>query len=157
MLYRAKYCCLAEIIVPANSKANKNFNFVFQQQLQTIMGNQTVTIEAMETYSDSHITFSPITTSNPVATAPDILNATLTLQFGTFQGVSQLPLASICRQIPYANAAAQTTPGVYQLMMFREMFKIDWTKSYITLVADAPTTTQFSYLFNMFYDYLPVM
>jgi len=156
MLYRAKYTSLAEIKIPANAKANKNFNFLFQQQLQTVMGDQRVIIEAMETYSDSAIKFSPLTTSNPVATSDDILNAVLTLQFGTFQGISQLPLASLSRMIPYANAAAQTTPGVYQLMLFREMSKVDWTKSYITLVADAPTATEFSYLFNICYDYLPL-
>jgi len=153
MLYRAKYTSLAEIKIPANAKANKNFNFLFQQQLQTVMGDQRVIIEAMETYSEDSMAFSPLTTSNPVATNADIINAVLTLQFGTFQGISQLPLASLCRIIPNQN---NYTPGVFQLFLFREMSKVDWTKSYITLVADAPTATEFSYLFNICYDYLPL-
>lgn len=153
MLYRAKYTSLAEIKIPANAKANKNFNFLFQQQLQTVMGDQRVIIEAMETYSDASLTNSPLTSSNVVASAADIANAVLTLQYGTFQAISQLPLASLCRIIPNQN---DYTPGVYQLFLFREMWKVDWTKSYITLVADAPTTTEFSYVFNMCYDYLPL-
>ncbi len=152
MMYRAKYTCLAEIKIPANGQANKNFNFESQQQLQTVMGDQRVIVEAIEVYSNASLTKSPLTSTNPVAAAADIKNATLTLQFGTFQGVAQLPLASLCRVIPNPNSY---TPAVFDLFLFREMYKIDWTKSYITLVDTAPTATAFSYLFNVFYDYLP--
>lgn len=152
MLYRAKYTCLAEIQIPAAAQAGKTFTFKSQQQLQTVMGDQRVIVEAMETYSSAALTRSPITSTNPVAAAADILNAVLTLQFGTFQGVAQFPLASLCRIIPNPNSY---TPAVYELTLFREMYKIDWTKSYITLVNTAPTVTAFSYVFNVFYDYLP--
>lgn len=152
MNYRAKYTCLAEIKIPANGQSGKNFNFESQQQLQTIMGDQRVVIEALETYSDVALTKSPLTNTNVVASAADIANAVLTLQFGTFQGISQMPLASLCRIIPNQN---DYSPAVFDLTLFREMYKIDWTKSYITLVDTAPTATAFSYVFNVFYDYLP--
>lgn len=154
MNYRAKYTCLAEIKMPANSAGNKNYSFEPQSQLQTIMGDQRVIVEALETYSDQSLTKSPLTSTNVVATAADIMNATITLQFGTFQGIAQYPLASLVRIIPNQN---DYTPGVFALTMFREMFKIDWGKSYITLVDTAPTTTVFSYVFNVYYDYLPTL
>jgi len=152
-MYRAKYSCLVEVLIPANGQPNKNYQFQFQYQLQTIMGDQRVIVEAMETYSDAALTKSPITTNSPVATAADIANATLTLQFGTFQGISQFPLASLNRILPDQS---NYSPGVVDLTMFREMYRIDWTKSFITLVDTAPTATPFSYVFNMYYDYLPV-
>lgn len=151
-MYRAKYTCLAEIVIPANAQAGKTFTFKSQQQLQTVMGDQRVIVEAMETYSSSALSKSPITSTNVVAAAADIQNAVLTLQFGTFQGIAQFPLASLCRIIPNSSSY---TPAVFDLVLFREMYKIDWTKSYITLVSNAPTTSTFSYVFNVFYDYLP--
>lgn len=151
-MYRIKYSTIAEIKIPANAQAGKTFAFETQQQLQTVSGDQRVIVEAIECYSDSALTKSPLTNTNVVATAADIANATLTLQFGTFQGISMLPLASLVRIIP---DAANYTPGVFDLTMFREMYKIDWTKSYITLVDTAPTATVFSYVFNVCYDYLP--
>lgn len=154
MLYRAKYTTLAEIKIPANAQSGKNFQFNTQQQLQTIIGDQRVIIEAMETYSDDSMTKSPLTNTNPVASAADIMNATLTLQFGTFQGISQFPLSSMVRIIPNQSSY---TPGVFNLLMFREMYKIDWTKSYVTLTDTAPTATAFSYVFNVFYDYLSTL
>lgn len=152
MLYRAKYSCLAEIQIPAAAQAGKNFQFRSQQQLQTVTGDQRVIVEAMETYSSAALTRSPLTSTLPVAAAADILNATLTLQFGTFQGIAQYPLASLCRIIPNPNSY---TPAVFDLTLFRDMYKIDWTKSYITLVQNAPTVTAFAYCFNVYYDYLP--
>jgi hypothetical protein len=154
MLYRAKYTTLAEIKIPANAQSGKNFQFNTQQQLQTVLGDQRVIVEAMETYPNTAMAKSPLTNTNVVAAAADIMNATLTLQFGTFQGISQFPLASLCRIIPNPNSYS---PAVFDLTMFREMFKIDWTKSYVTLTDTAPTATAFSYVFNVYYDYLPTL
>lgn len=153
MLYRAKYTTLVEIKIPAGGQPNAQYPFETQQQLQTIMGDQRVIVEGIETYSNAALTNSPLTTANPVAAPADIKNATLTLQFGTFQGIAQFPLASLCRIIPDTG---NYSPAVRDLVLFREMFRIDWTKSYITLTAAAPTVTAFSYVFNVYYDYLPI-
>lgn len=152
-MYRGKYFSIIEIKVPANAAANKSFTFETQSQLQTIIGDQRVIIEAIEVYTDTAITHSPITSGNPVATAADIQNACLTLMFGTFEAISQMPLASLCRILPDQNTYS---PAVVELALFRDMMKIDWTKSKITLLQAAPTTSAFSYLFGVYYDYLPV-
>ncbi len=149
-MFRTKYFTMVEVKMPANSQANKTYTFETQTQVQTIIGDQTVLVEAIETYNISDITNSPLTTANPVAAQADIINATLTLMFGGFEGISQIPLASLKRTIPIATVSA----SVFQLMTFRDMVKIDWTKSKITLVANAPTATAFSYVFGIYYDYL---
>lgn len=145
---------MIEIKMPANALANKNFSFETQSQVQTIIGDQRVIIEAIETYSIASLTNSPLTSSNPVAAAADITKAVLTLRYGSFEGTSQLPLASLCRITP--NTGASYSPAVWQLPLFRDMTKIDWTKSYVTLVANATTVTAFSFVFGVYYDYLPV-
>lgn len=151
--YRAKYTVLVQVPISAAAQANKTFNFEQQQQLQTIFGDQRVVVEAIETYTVAAIAKSPVNTNLPVATAADLANATLTLQFGTFQGVWQMPLVSLNRVLPDQSNYA---PGVIDLMLFREMVRVDWTKSFVQLVDTAPTATPFAYLFNVYYDYLPV-
>lgn len=154
MYFRSKYFTTIEVKVPANALANKNFNFDTQSQVQTIIGDQRVLIEAIETFSITQLTNSPLTSSNPVAAAADITKAVLTLRFGSFEGMSQRPLASMCRGLP--NTGASYSPAVFELATFRDMTKIDWTKSYVTLVANATTLTTFSFVFGVYYDYLPV-
>jgi hypothetical protein len=151
MLFRAKYFTIIECVMPANAKANQKVTFNPQTDVQTIIGDQTVVIEAIETYTKQDITNSPLTTANPTAAAGDLTRATLLLRSGTFEQLSQMPLASLRRVIP---DAANYAPSVWQLMQFRDLTRIDWTKSGIILVADAVTVTKFSFLFGVYYDYL---
>lgn len=153
MNFRAKYFTCIEVKVPAGAVANKNYNFDPQSQVQTILGDQRVSIEAIENYPNGAIGFSPLTSINPVAAPGDITVAVLTLRYGSFEGTSQIPLAALTRFIP---DAAAYTPAVWELPKFRDMVKIDWTKSYVTLVAAPATATAFSYLFGVYYDYLPL-
>lgn len=154
MYFRSKYFTAIEIKMPANALANKNYPFETQSQVQTIIGDQRVLIEAIEVYSIASLTNSPLTSTNPVAAAADITKAVLTLRYGSFEGMSQMPLASLCRMIP--NTGASYSPAVWQMQQFRDMMKIDWTKSYVTLVANATTVSAFSFVFGVYYDYLPV-
>lgn len=152
--FRGKYFTLIEVKMPANSAANKSYTFEWQSQVQTILGDQRVAVEAIEVYTNLAITHSPLTTTFPVAAPADIRNTSLTLLFGTFEGISTIPLASLCRTLP---DQANYSPAVEDLTLFREMQKVDWVRSKVTLVNTAPTVTEFSYLFGVWYDYLPTI
>jgi hypothetical protein len=143
---------LVELIIPATVVGNNNFNYFQQQpQLQSTMGHQTVYIKAIETFSVQAIPTSPITTGSPVASEANLANGVLVLNIAGTLKFQNIPLAILNRVIQSPGAAC---PGVYDLFQVRNVFEVDWTKSYVTTVA-APIAPPFSYLFGVHYSYEP--
>lgn len=143
---------LVELIISANVTGNNSFNYFQQQpQLQSVIGNQTVYIKALETFSVQAITTSPITTGSPVASEANIANGVLVLNIAGTLKFQNIPLAILNRVIQSPGAAC---PGVYDLFQLKNTFEVDWTKSYITTVG-VPIAPPFSYLLGVHYSYDP--
>lgn len=141
---------LVELIVNNISGNNQDIYFQQQPQLQGYnVAGQRVYIEAIETYSNSALTYSPITTSNVVATPDQLQNAVLTLAEGTEENRKQIPLAQLNRV--YINATS-FVPFPAPLMLFRNLSVVSWTKCYVTTVQQ-PSSQPFSFLFGVHYSY----
>lgn len=145
---------MVELIIGANGVApgnNARTYFQDQPQLQTYRGNQTVYIHAIETFCDTALTSSPLTSGSPTATPADIQNAVLVL---TVKGTEQqqfVPLAVMNRI--WADQASYS-PYTWQPYLLDNVFETDWTKSYVTTMT-SPAVVPFSYLFLVHYDYQP--
>lgn len=139
------------IIGTAVAGFNQTTYFQQQPQLQSITGSRTVFIKAVETYSNQALSFSPITSGSPVASAADLQNAVLTLNIAGTLKFQMIPLANLNRII---QSPGQACPGVYDLFQLRNTWEVDWTKSYVTTVS-GPTDAPFSYLFGVHYSYEP--
>ena len=143
---------LVELIIPATVTGFNQFTYFQQQpQLQSTSANQTVYVKAIETYSVQALTTSPLTSGSPVASEANIANGVLVLNIAGTLKFQNIPLADLNRIIQSPGAAC---PGVYDLFQFRNLWEIDWTKSYVTTVA-APINPPFSYLFGVHYGYEP--
>jgi len=142
---------LVELIVNAVG-INQQAYFQQQPQLQSTTGSQNVWIKAIETFSNQALPLSPITTANAVATPADITNATLTIVESGTENKKQIPLARLNRSFA---ATATFVPFPPPLFRFKNLYTVDWTKCYLTMVAASVTPTPFSYLFGVYYDYQP--
>jgi hypothetical protein len=143
---------MVELIIPATATGFNQFTYFQQQpQLQSMTNNQTVYVLAIETYSVQALTFSPVTSGSPVATEVNIQNAVLTLNIAGTLKFQSIPLADLNRIIQSPGVAC---PGVYDLFQLRNIFEVDWTKSYVQTVGP-PTAPPFSYLFGVHYSYDP--
>lgn len=140
---------LLELVIPANAGANRDFFFQNQPQLQSVIGDKTVFVKAVETFNDECISFSPMTAGNPIATAAELQIAVLTLNEGGTENKKQIPLGAM-------NRIWDTAPFTWQPFVFKDVWAIDWTKSYVTLVDTGPGA-QFSFLFGVHYDYEPMI
>jgi hypothetical protein len=140
---------LVELVIPANAGANRDFNFQSQPQLQSVMGDKTVFVKAVETFNNECLTLSPLTATNPVASAAELQIAVLTLNEAGTENKKQIPLGLL-------NRVWDTAPFTWQPFIFKDVWQIDWTKSYVTLV-DAGPAQQFSFLFGVHYDYEPMI
>lgn len=143
---------IVELIIPATVTGFNQFTYFQQQpQLQSTTGNQTVYIKAIETFSIQALTTSPVTAASPVASEANIANGVLTLNIKGTLKFQSIPLAILNRVIQSPGAAC---PSVYDLFQLKNIFEVDWTKSYVQTVA-APTGAPFSYLFGVHYSYEP--
>lgn len=145
---------LIELLVGAGVTGNnQDVYFLQQPQLQSFMlPGQQVYIEAIEVFSNTSVTTSPITPGTVVATPADIQNATLTLVEDSDRLLRQdLPLSMLNRTWP---SAPGFVPPQQELYILRNCFAVSWTKCYVTL-ALAPAVTPFSYLFGVHYSYTP--
>lgn len=142
---------LVELVVNA---VGINLQVYFQQQpqLQSTTGSQNVWIKGIEVFSSAALPFSPITTANPVATPADITNATLTIVESGTENKKQIPLARLNRSYAQAPTFVPYPPPLFR---FKNLYTVDWTKCYLTMVQASTTGTPFSYLFGVYYDYQP--
>lgn len=130
-------------------QAMADIYFQNQPQLQSVIGGQTVYIRAITTYSNNALTTSPLTSGSPVATPADIQNAVITLDVLGTESLRKIPLADLNRT--WADPGAYT-PFVIQPLLLKDMFGINWTKSYVTTPA-ALAATPISFLFGVWYEY----
>lgn len=143
---------MVELIIPATVTGfNQATYFNQQPQLQSTSANQTVYVKAIETFSVQALTTSPLTSGSPVASEVNIQNGVLVLNIAGTLKFQNIPLAILNRVIQSPGAAC---PSVFDLFQLRNIWEIDWTKSYVTTVA-APTNPPFSYLFGVHYSYDP--
>lgn len=142
---------LVELVVQAVG-INSQVYFQQQPQLQSTLGSQMVYIKAIETFSNTALTNSPITTANPVATPADMTNTTLTMVESGTENKKMIPLARLNRSFASATTFAPFPPP---LLRFKNFYTVDWTKCYVTMVTASVTPTPFSYLFGVYYDYGP--
>lgn len=143
---------LVELIIPATATGFNQFTYFQQQpQLQSTDQNQTVYIKGIETFSVQALTTSPITSGSPVASEANIQNGVLVLNIAGTLKFQNIPLAILNRVIQSPGAAC---PAVFDLFQLKNIFKVDWTKSYVTTVG-APINPPFSYLFGVHYSYDP--
>lgn len=151
MLFRAKRFQLVELKVPAGvTGTNQQINFLNQPQLQSISGGRTVYVEAIETFNVNDVPLSPFTPGQPIASEADMINGLLTLSVDTGYDFQYIPLATLHRTL--SQQTSDISPVVGQLYGVNQVWQIDWTKSYVTMVG-APTITAFSYLFGVYYRY----
>lgn len=155
-MFRTKFYTTIEIVVGAGIAAGQDVNFQTQNQLQTIMNDKRVIVECVETYANTTLTRSPLSNNNTVATAADLKNAVLTLQIAGRDGFYRCPLARLNPIIPDSLAGGTYAPAAFNPLFFRDLITVDWTKSRVTLVAAPPGPTPFSYVFGVYYDYLPL-
>jgi hypothetical protein len=139
---------MVELIIPATITGMNAFTYFQQQpQLQSMTNNQTVYVRAIETFSVDTLTTSPLTTGSPVATNANIQNATLVLNIAGTLKFQNIPLGILNRNI-------LSNPAVFDLFQLKNIFEVDWTKSYVTTVG-VPIDAPFSYLFGVHYSYSP--
>jgi hypothetical protein len=143
---------LVELIIPATVTGfNQTTYFQQQPQLQSITGSRTVYIKAIDVITNQALAFSPLTSGSPVASPADIQNGVLVLNIAGTLMFQNIPLALMNRVIQSPGAAC---PSVYDLFQLKNIWEVDWTKSYVTTV-NAPTDNPFSYLFGIHYSYEP--
>lgn len=143
---------LVELPINANVGAFQNVYFQNQPQLQSVSGDRQVYIVGIETYSSLHMSGSPLTPGNPIASPADIINATLTLSIAGTLNFLQIPLVSLVRNMVDNNTSEVNNVHVLDVFRIRDTYKVDWTKSYVQTI-NAPGDAQFSYIFNVYYQY----
>jgi len=130
---------------------NSDIYFQNQPQLQSISGGVQVFLTAIEVYINEDIALSPLTAGNGVATAADLINATLTLSVNTNYQFLKVPLA-VLRRNETQTAGNVVASHNNDLFLINDILQVDWTKSFITVLG-APAVTPFSYLLGVYYRY----
>lgn len=144
---RTKRYELVELQVPANTSGTKvQFTDIPQLRTQT---NQTITIQAIETFSNQAVTTSP--TGIAVATPTQIKSAFLVLNVQGEENIFRIPLPQLNRVIPDQITAANYVPSVDQLQQFEMLQMVDWTKSYVQFATAPNNVSAFSFLFGVHY------
>ncbi len=135
---------LVELQVPAAAAAGQRIFFQDQPQLRSQSGTQ-IFIESVETFAAGALAISPFS-ALPVAVAADITNGILVLNIAGYEDLQGVPLAALNRVVP---DAAAYVPGVQDLFLLNDLYRVDWTKSYVQLQA-APSGN-IAYLFGVRY------
>lgn len=151
MFFRESRSQLLELIIGTTIvSANQKVYFQSQPQLQSIDGSQTVYIKRIETYSSSMMNGSPLTSGNAVATPAAIINGVLTLNVAGTEQLQYIPLGDLVNL--QADTGAAFTVFARYPYLFKGIYKIDWSKSYVQLIG-IPAATPFSYIFKVSYEY----
>lgn len=151
-MFLTKNFQLVECIVAAAVTANQDIYFQNQPQLQSISGDKRVYVKMLETFSVKAIAKSPLTAGANVATQADLQNAVITLNEKGTENKKYIPLTRLNNI--FSETGANFVPSSWVPLLFKDVFEIDWTKSYITMLA-APSGA-ISFLFGVHYDYMPI-
>lgn len=141
MPLRASKYELVELLVQgiAGGNTQTKFNFPDLPKLRY------VSTLAIETFGVDTMSVSPNNVA--IATAAILEKSYLVLYSDERQDLYRIPLISLCRTQATTGAS---TPFVRQLFEFNAP-KITWDKSYIELASAPANTTNFSYIFGVFY------
>jgi hypothetical protein len=153
-MFKSKYSQLIELIIPATIVSNnQNIFFQNQPQLQSISDDRKIFVQAIETYSSAHLSGSPLTSGNAVATPADIINGVLTINvFGT-ELLNMIPLADMVSLVSDTGATFTVRSDLKNPYMFRDLYQIDWTKTYVKIINAPAGVLPRSYLFKVHYCY----
>ena len=136
---------LFEVPVPAAAAAGQRIYIGDQPQLRSQSG-QMVIIQGIETFSAQALTKSPFSV-NVTATPADIRNAILVINVGGFEDLQGIPLAVLNRV--FADTGATFAPYVDDQFLLNNLYRVDWTKSYVQL--NAAPSGAIAYLFGVRY------
>lgn len=134
---------LVELQIPI-AAAGQRIYFQDQPQLRSQSGTM-IFIQSIEVFSENAAPFSWLS-NNIGAGAAEIQNGLLVLNVGGYEDIQGIPLAVLNRVI---GDPAAYIPSVYDLFLFNDLYKVDWTKSYVQLAA--ANAAAFSYLFGVRY------
>jgi hypothetical protein len=153
--FRASKFQLVELIIPATvTGAMQQTYFQQQPQLQSISGDRQVYVQAIETYTSGQLKGSPLTSGNAVAAPGDIENAVLVLNIAGTLDFNQVPLVDLMRI--QNDTGAAFVPFSRMLFELKDIYQVDWTKSYIQTIIAPITTPPFSYILGVYYSYSPL-
>lgn len=136
---------LVELQIPAAGAAGQRFYFQDQPQLRSQSGRMII-IESIETFSDQAVPQSPLS-NNPGPTVAQLTSAFLVLNIAGYEDLQLIPMAALNRV--YADTGAGFVPFVHDLFTLADLYRVDWTKSYVQLAAAAGTA--FAFLFGVRY------
>jgi len=133
-----------------NSQQNQGqYYFQNQPQLQSVTGGQKVYVRCIESYVNTTVTASPLSSGNTIATPADIQNTYLVISVNGTEQLRRIPLG---RMNPIIPNAGTYSPAVWEPLTFIDLWAIDWTKTYLQTAA-AVSVTPMSFLFGVWYDY----
>jgi hypothetical protein len=136
---------LFEVPIAATAAAGQRIYIGDLPQLRSQSGTM-VHIQSIETFSAQALTKSPfsvLTTALPA----DIRNAILVLNVGGYEDLQGIPLARL--NSVYADTGATFAPYVNDQFFLNDLYKVDWTKSYVQL--NAAPSGAIAYLFGVRY------
>lgn len=134
-----------ELVCPAAAAAGTRLYIGDQPQLRSQSGTMVI-VESIETFSRAALAISPYSV-NPLPLPADIANGVLVLNIAGYEDLQGIPLAVLNRV--YSDTGAGFAPFVQDQFLLNDLYKVDWTKSYVQLQA-APTGL-ISYLFGVRY------
>jgi hypothetical protein len=138
---------LVELNVVANATAGSRIYFQDQPQLRSQSG-QLIYIDSITPLSSAVLPVAP-SSQNPVVGRADFINAVLTLNVDGKEDRLYIPLSEL-NPID-ADTALPSVPYVRERLVWNNLYKVDWTKSYIQLSQVATLAPPFSYVFGVWY------
>lgn len=142
---------LVEIIVPAAGAGTLGrIKIEDQPQLRT-QSDQTVVIQAIQTYDIITQPLSP--TGRPLPTVAQLAGCYLVLNIFGYENLQYIPMNQL-------NNIASTDTSVQRffcerLFRINEQFRVDWTKSYILTTAAISSPANLSFVLGVHYYIIP--
>lgn len=140
-----------EVIVPsAGVGVQGRIKIEDQPQLRT-QSDQTVVIQALETYDIISQPLSP--TGRPLPSVAQLSNAYLVLNIFGYENLQYIPMNSL-NNIQSTDTSVQRF-FTNRLFRVNEQFRVDWTKSYILSTAAIASPANVSFLIGVHYYIIP--
>jgi len=148
-MFKSAMFQMIEITIKAGAQPGNQIPIQNQPQLQSIINDAAVYIKAIEAFDSDAMAFSPFTIGQPVITPADLALCAFTLSVGGVLAFNVVPLAMMNR-LQISNG---TTATAYQIWLLKNVYKTDWTKSYVQFSQTPAAETDFSVLLGVHYSY----
>ena len=144
---------LVELQVGLSALSQQRYGFIDQPQLRSEMAGTIVLIDAIEAYNSDDMTNSPVT-GRAIITPAIMKKAGITLYVGNPKtGVANKgEYINFCPLISMHRVDSGTNPYVRDLFIVPEL-GVDWSKSYVSVAPAIGGSTEYSFLFNVYYHY----